>query len=77
HELEIKNQLQEEWQYILISEADDVVTAYENSRKTFYETVQDWNFCKSRDIQLLLELEREELCILEVGSLENLIHKYA
>ena len=73
HELEIKNELQQEWQYILISDADDVITAYENARSTFHEIVQDWNFCKIREIESLLELEKEELCIMEIGNLEDLI----
>lgn len=74
HELEIKNELARNWDYILISEAEDIITAFENARYNFRRRAKDGNFCKIRDIEDLIEVEREEeLCILELGELRSLL----
>lgn len=70
--LEIKNELSNSFDYLVVYKVEDVVRSFHNILMDFYESNHSGCFCKKRDLKKLLKIPRENFLELEIGNLEEL-----
>lgn len=59
---------EKKYQYILVSQVENIVSSYHRTKQDFLEKSNSGNFCKKKDISELIDIYREHFKVLEQGS---------